>query len=169
MGQKAYTWLKVHACIAVLLFFTPAFSSCGLTKKNTEKKACVSATTDKENYTATDAITLTFVNNCSQEVFSHISSHTPSFSIEHIERFIGKEWRTYKVRCEYPNCTLESDAPVRIEPGQKVNFSWTPVIHPNGTAEKSKIEPGEYRLILQYLDVKQEEWKLTTTNNFHIN
>jgi len=150
--------------LPILVSFVPKK---GIPCYNCERKLVVK--TSMTYYTKGDSIEITLINRLKQSIWSHAGSETPIFAIQHVEIMnLSHTWDTLYIRCQYPECEEESDAPQEILPGASVIFSWNPQIYPDGSQEHHTAEAGRYRLVIMYMFADKKEWKQTYSNEFVI-
>jgi hypothetical protein len=125
--------------------------------------------TNKNEYSISETIEVSFFNNTLDSVFSHIGSYTPLYAIRYLERKnCENDWKQYFVQCQYPNCVIDIDFPVIIKPKQTISFKWEPIIFINGSIKHEKIKTGRYRIQLHYLNSEKIIWQTTYSNEFTI-
>ncbi len=135
---------------------------------NKEKR--VKIITDKIEYNQSEVIIITIKNNLKDSIYSHIGSLTPLFAIQFIERKTkNKCWEKLYAYCQYPHCIYDIDVPQVINPGQSESMKWDPLIFINGTSKTEQLDPGQYRVLILYLDSAMKNWKSEYSNLFIIN
>ena len=101
--------MKKRLLTILVLFF---FVSIGYCQDQTLKLTIKS---DKELYKAGEVIKMTLRNDLSENIFSHIGSLTPDFSIDSIEKKDSRgNWEKLFARCQYPHCIWDIDGPCII-------------------------------------------------------
>lgn len=157
---------RILLIILVISFFVP-FGYCQ------ELPLQLIVKTDKEMYALEEIIKITLKNSSSENIFSHIGSHTPVFSIGNIEKKDSMGgWEKLFAQCQYPHCILDIDVPVETKPKQTVVFEWNPRIYIDGTNKSIKAKSGRYRILILYQIRKDSsenwKWAIKHSNEFII-
>lgn len=109
-----------------------------------------SVRTDKNAYLAGERIKFIFQNHSKQSVYSIAASSTPAFAIASIEKKeADNTWKVFQVRCSWPECDIDFDAPAQVKPESSVEFYWMPKIHIKGQADR-QLNAGVYRVNINY-------------------
>lgn len=134
----------------------------------------ITVKTERAKYGQTEVIEVLFFNGLNRSVFSHAGGPSSLFSINKIERKKpGAGWESLFAQCQYPNCIYDINAPLEIGPGVTAVFGWKPLEYPEGKKEAVLLEPGSYRLLINYQlrpvkNAANWNWITTYSNEFTI-
>jgi hypothetical protein len=135
----------------------------------------IEAKTDIKSYYVGQDVKITFLNMSDDVIYSIAASSTPQFAINRLEK---KEpdgsWAAYEVNCSMPECDIDFDAPVAMQPQNNAIILWKPQVYVKGDNGKNRLaQPGTYRIILNYQiresdDSKDWRWLEARTNEFEL-
>lgn len=162
---------KFILTILIFLFFPIFLGQSIMAQTDFKNQQQVIVTTDKRMYKQGEPIKITLKNNSEDIIFSHISSGTPVFAIEYVEKRAPSGWE--KFFAQKQNVKWDIDGPGKLEPDCSETLEWDPFLYSQNSNEPMQANPGLYRIAIIYQirnsSLSEDwEWKIIYSNEFTI-